>query len=96
VSSLVNCSFCPFLPPEELDDKDWFERDTVTIINGQATCLFHAKFLPPGEWGKTFDAVRGEPMRTGTGMPTPIPRDDRSAERRARTSGSLPGSGMRR
>ena len=58
-SSLTNCSICMFETPPE-DPVQFLETNIVTVMNGQAICLYHARKFPAGgEWRRMYDTLVG-------------------------------------
>lgn len=54
-SSLLNCSFCLYAEVPPSSPKDMANTQKVTVINGHATCAFHAEFAGPAPWAECYN-----------------------------------------
>lgn len=64
MSSLLHCSFCFFDQHLSREAIDLDARESVTIINGHATCLYHAEFAGAPVWLDCIKALNRRNVTT--------------------------------
>ena len=56
--SPVHCSFCLFSSARPTSPDEIAELEIITIINGQATCLWHAPYVSGGAWSLALAQIQ--------------------------------------